>query len=214
MTSDNKILLAVVAVTVVILLFGIFMLGRTGGVRPAIEDQVVAIDYSKGQKVGSDSAKVRLVEFSDFQCPACRVAFPEVDNLIKSNPDNFQFVYRHFTLPQHKNSKKAAVLAEFAGTQGKFFEMGAKLFETQPEWDELADPSEFFVDLAVELGLDKDAALTALLENQRLEIITADVNEGNQIGVDSTPSFYLDGRRLNLNPGKSLTEVVREELAK
>lgn len=214
MSSDNKILVVIVAVTLVILVFGIFMLGKSAGSKPTVDEAVVAIDYSKGQKVGSDSAKVRLVEFSDFQCPACRVAFPEVDALIKSNLDNFQFIYRHFPLSQHKHSRKAAILAEYAGTKGKFFEISAKLFETQPQWEGLADPDEFFGELAVGVGLDKVEAITAIKESQRLDVIMADLNEGSQVGVDATPTFYLNGRKLNLSPNKTLSDIVKEELAK
>lgn len=214
MSSDNKILLGVVGVTVAILVLGIFMLGRSGGAKTVISDQVVEIDYSKGQKVGSDSARVKLVEYSDFQCPACKAVSGEVDSLIESNPDGFQFIYKHFPLPQHKNSKKAAVLAEFAGTQGKFFEMGRRLFETQPEWTDLADPTEYFVNLAGEMGLDTVLAKKSLDENSRLDVVMADLNEGNSIGVNSTPTFYLNGKKINLGNGNSLSEIVKSELAK
>jgi protein-disulfide isomerase len=214
MSSDNKILLLVVGVTVAILAFGIFMLGKSGTPKPQIEEQVVEIDYSKGQKIGSDSAKVRLVEFSDFQCPACRNVFPEVDILLKSNLENFQFIYRHYPLPQHRNAKKAAVVSEFAGQKGKFFEMSEKLFATQAEWEALSDPTDFFVNLVSELGLNTDEARVALKDNLRMDVINDDINEGTRVGVDSTPTFYLNGKKVNLGPNMSLNQLVKEELAK
>lgn len=214
MSTDNKILLGIAAVTLVILAFGVFMLGKSGGPKPTLEDQVAEIDYSKGQKIGSDSAKVKLVEFSDFQCPSCRAAAPEVDALLNAKLDNFQFIYRHFPLSQHLNSKKAAVLAEFAGTQGKFFEMATKLFNTQPEWESLKDPTDYFVGLAGELGLDENTARQALDSNTRIDVINDDLTEGTKIGVNATPTFYLNGHKINLQTSQSLTDLVKAELAK
>lgn len=214
MSSDNKILLIIVAVTIVILGIGVFLLGRTGSAKPSVEQTEVSIDYSKGQKIGSESAKVKLVEFSDFQCPACKAAQPEVESLLSAHLDNFQFIYRHFPLTQHRNARKAAVLAEFAGQSGKFFEMGSKLFSTQDKWEALANPTDYFVGLAGELGLDAQAARKALDENARMDVINDDVNEGTKINVDATPTFYINGKKINLGPTQTLLDIVKQELAK
>src|SRR3972149_7798295 len=106
MTTETKWLGVILIITVVLLFGGVFLLSR-GQSSKAIEGTNVSqIDYSKGQKVGSDSAKVKVVEFSDFQCPACLAAEPYVKKLRADYPDQVQFIYRHFPLPQHTYGKE------------------------------------------------------------------------------------------------------------
>lgn len=177
---------------------------------------VLQIDYNKGQKIGSSSANVRLVEFSDFQCPACKMAELAIKNVLLTYSDKIQFIYRHFPLSQHANAKEAAYFAEAAGEQGKFWEMHDKLFETQAEWSKLTDTdaSAFFLDLVKQLGLDESKVKKALEENTFKSKIDSDVTEGQSLGVNSTPTFFVNGRKVNLQTFDDLNAAVTEELKK
>lgn len=199
MKTETKILVGVLIFCLVLVLGAVFILGRSGNNPVDVAQTAVNIDYAKGEKIGSDSAKVKLVEFSDLQCPACKAAEPFVKQLVEKNKDNsFQFIYRHFPLTQHIHSKKAANFAEYAATQGKFWEVHDKLFATQEEWSSLSDPSDYFADLGSQFGLDKNKIKEAISKSIYDQKINDDLAEGNRVGVDATPTFYLNGKKLRL----------------
>lgn len=213
MKTETKILGAILIITAVIFFVGIFFLGRQSS-STGSQQEAVQIDYTKGQKIGSDSARVKLVEFSDFECPACSAAEPFVKKLLVSYPDQLQFIYRHFPLPQHKFGRPAATLAETAGEQGKFWEMHDKLFETQSQWSGLSDPTVFFLGLARELNLDEEKVKQQLTEDSFKSKINEDIAEGQRLGVNATPTFFLNGRKLILKTFEDLNTDVAAELKK
>jgi len=214
MKTETKLLAGVLVSCLVLVLGAIFILGK-GNTRPSLDNnQALNVDYSRGKKIGSDSAKVKLVEFSDLQCPACKSVEPYVKQVVERSKDNFQFIYRHFPLTQHIHSKKAANFAEYAATQNKFWEIHDKLFDTQDEWSGLSDPSNYFADLGFQFGLDKDKIKEAISKGQFERIINEDLAEGNRLGVDATPTFYINGRKLGLQSFSELVTVVDQELKK
>lgn len=218
MSTETKILGIILIITAALLFGGVFFLSRGSSNAPqAIEGaSSVQIDYSKGQKIGSDSAKVKVVEFSDFQCPACLTAEPSVRKLrdTYSSSNQIQLIYRNFPLTQHVHSREAVTLAEVAAQQDKFWEMHDKLFETQTQWSALADVTPFFLDLAKQLGLDQDKVKKALAENTFKAKIDADLADGERLGVNSTPTFFLNGHKLNLQSFADLNTAVSQELKK
>ncbi len=218
MTTETKILGSIVIATVVLLVGGIFLLSRSATGPADITGATVSqIDYSKGEKIGSDSAKVKVVEFSDLQCPACLAAEPIVKQ-IRANypPTQVQLIYRHFPLPQHSHGREAASFAEAAGEQGKFWEMHDKLFDTQGEWSGLdgKGATSFFLDLAKQLNLDENKINQAITSNDLKARIDGDVAEGNRLGVNSTPTFFVNGRKVNMQSFNDLTAAVETELKK
>jgi protein-disulfide isomerase len=111
---------------------------------------VVDMSQIKGNK----DAAVTLVEYSDFQCPACASFQPVLKELLATYGENLKFEYKHYPLPIHPYAQQAAIAAEAAGQQGKFFEYHDALFENQAEWSKSATPVAFFNKYAEELGLD------------------------------------------------------------
>lgn len=216
MTNETKIIVGVMVVTIALLVGGIFFLNKPGPTSntPLIADQAVNIDYTKGQKVGPDDAKVKLVEFGDFQCPACASAEPTVNAILDTKYPNFQFIFRYFPLPQHQNAKASANFAAYAATQGKFWDLGPRLFATQTTWETQTDPTAFFDQLADELQLDKNGANDAIKNQTFKDVIEADLNEGNAIGVNSTPTFFLNGKQLNIKNFSQIKDLIEQELKK
>jgi protein-disulfide isomerase len=151
-------------------------------------------------KLGAKNGKVTLVEFSDFQCPACKAFAPLVKKLMEDYGTDVTLVYKYFPLPQHDHAEAAAYAAEAAGKQGKFFEMHDILFEKQDEWSTQSDPNKFFEKYAASLKLNMAQYKKDLASDEAKSIIEKDVLAGTQAGVNSTPSFYLDGVKVN-NPG-------------
>ena len=112
-----------------------------------LSEEVTASDWTKG----AQNPKVTLVEYSDFQCPACAAYFEMVEQAVTEYDDRLSFTYRHFPLAQHKNAQSASYASEAAGKQGKFWEMHKMIFEQQADWAEKNNASEIFKGYAQEL---------------------------------------------------------------
>ena len=163
---------------------------ESAGLAPV--DGVTATDWV----VGTTTAPVTIVEYSDFQCPACASYFPVVEQLLKEKGDAVQFVYRHFPLSQHPHAVPASQAAEAAGDQGKFWEMYRMIFETQTEWEALTDAKPVFAGYAKKIGLDMAKYVIDVESKENLDKINGDVKSGLKAGVNSTPTFYLNGKKV------------------
>lgn len=214
MSTETKFLGIILIVTLLLIAGSIFFFSKDKASPEIIGTAVLPVDYSKGNKIGSDSAKIKLVEFSDYQCPACAAAQPFIKKIMADYPSEVQLTYRSFPLPQHIHSRSAATVAEAAAGQGKFWEMHDKLFETQNQWSGTKDVTSFFLELAKELELDQEKIKEALEQNTFKAKISEDLAEGKRLGVVSTPTFFLNGRKLNLQKFADLHTVVAEELKK
>jgi protein-disulfide isomerase/uncharacterized membrane protein len=149
---------------------------------------------------GSADAPVTIVEFSDFECPACGHAFGDLRELVRSRPD-VKLVFRHFPLDSRCNSGMqqqlhpdaclAAAAAECAGRQGRFWEYHDTLFEHQKSLDR-----ESLFRYARDVGLDIAAFRTCLDDPTTMDGIAADVAAGVRLGVESTPTIFINGRRV------------------
>jgi len=141
------------------------------------------------------SAKVTVVEFGDYQCPACGAAHPVIKQVLEAyrNNKDVNFVFRNFPLPQHKNARLAAEAAEASGAQGKFWEMHDALYEHQNEWSDSDDALGMFAGYARQIGIDADKMAQEVEKNAFEDTIQSDINDGNTAGVNSTPTFFING---------------------
>ena len=177
---------------------GVFYLDSAEPSQPALLlDAVSPTDWTKGGK----ESKVTLIEYSDFQCPACGHYYPLVKQLAQESGDKIQFAYRHFPLPSHKNAELAARAAEAGGAQNKFWEMHDAIFEHQGEWSEKSagDARNIFRQYAEKLGLDT-ARFESDLDSDAVENkVENDRQSGLRSKVNSTPTFFLNGQKIQ-NP--------------
>ncbi len=166
--------------------------------QPAADAQLVRED---SHRVTSPTVeKAQLVEFLDFECESCRAAHPLVEELKKEYGDRITFVNRYFPLPGHRNSGTAALAVEAAAQQGKYEQMSARMFETQPQWGEKQDSqAPLFRTFAQELGLDLTKYDAAVVDEKTIDRIRKDVADGKALGVTGTPTFFLNGKKLTLN---------------
>lgn len=142
---------------------------------------------------GNPDAEVVLVEYSDFQCPACAQFYPYVSDLMDEHGDSLRLEYRHFPLINiHPQAVPAARAAEAAGQQGKFWEMHDKLFENQTVWSRAANPNAYFAEYAEELELDVDLFKRHLGSSVINSAITDSFNEARDRGFTGTPTFLLN----------------------
>jgi protein-disulfide isomerase len=150
------------------------------------------------QVKGNPEATVTLVEYSDFQCPACAAFQPVLKELMAAYGDKLRFEYQHYPLPIHNFSQQAAVAAEAAGQQGKFFEMHDKLFENQKEWSGSATPQAFFIKYAQDLGLDVELFKTHLKSSVLRDAVRDDLNKAKELSLTGTPTFFLNGQKMEI----------------
>ena len=153
---------------------------------------------------GPVDAKVLIVEFSDFQCPACRYAEPMLRQLLALDEGKVRFVFKNFPLPMHQWAKNGAVAAECAGRQGKFWEYHDRLYDKQEEWTN-AKADDFLAGYAQDLKLDVPAWKACVHDPATTAAIASDVKDGADAWIGSTPTFFIDGRRFL--GGKQLAEI-------
>ena len=177
-------------------------------VQPAVVDaQLVREDSHRLTAPATE--KAQLVEFLDFECEACRAAEPVVAELKAEFGDRITFVNRYFPLPSHKNSGQAALAVEAAAQQGKYEQMAAKMFETQPQWGEKQDfQNALFRSFAEELGLDMEKYDAAMAAEETKERIRKDIADGKALGVTGTPTFFLNGEKLVLNSEEQFRQLL------
>ena len=161
---------------------------------------------------GNPTASTTLIEYGDFQCPACASYAPIIKKLNEEFSNNLRIVYRHYPLVTiHANAFDSSRAAEAAGRQGKFWEMHDVLFARQDEWAKDGSPKDKFVAYANELGLNEETFLADFESKEVKDKINADILSGNSLAVDSTPTFYLNGSKLLRVSGyESLKSFIQE----
>jgi protein-disulfide isomerase len=143
--------------------------------------------------LGPSDAQFTLVEYGDFECPACGAAYPVLKELRKRMGHRARFVFRNFPLTQiHPRAERAAMAAEAAGREGRFWEMHDRLFENQ---DALED--EHLLRYAAAVDVDEDAFAEALEDPKLREHVREDFVSGVRSGVDGTPTFFVNGVRFD-----------------
>jgi protein-disulfide isomerase len=140
---------------------------------------------------------VPVVEFADFECPACAAVSPILDRLAAEG--SIMLVYRHFPLPQHANAISAARAAEAASSLGKFWPMHDLLFQTQQQWQSLsaAQADAYFADLAGRIGLSRSSWQAAHTSSASLSRVQTDAADAAALRLPGTPSIFINGRRYN-----------------
>ncbi len=183
-----------------IVILGIGGLVWYGATRPKTSTgdilTIAADDWMKGDK----NAKVTLIEYLDFECEACGAYHPAIKQLENDFGSDFNLVVRYFPLPGHKNGLTAALAAEAAGQQGKFWEMHNKLFENQKDWGERqAADSKIFERYAQDIGLDIEKFKTDVNSQSVKERVERDRQAARKLNLSGTPSFFLNGEKIQ-NP--------------
>jgi protein-disulfide isomerase len=167
---------------------------------------------------GNEKASVTLTEYGDYQCPFCEQYEPTVEQVVETNKDKIRFQFRNFPLVNlHQNAFAAARAAEAAGLQGKFWEMHTLLYQVSnwQVWTQASSPNTYFNQYAQQLGLDVTKFKADFASDKVNNLINADIAEGNKLGITGTPTFFLDGKQVQIsNSVDSFQKVIDAELAK
>jgi protein-disulfide isomerase len=169
---------------------------NTGASKKAPKEQAVTVsdkDYTKG----SPNAQVNIIEYADFQCPACKAYESVVSQILKKYPEDVRFTFRHFPLISiHKNALLAATYAEAAGEQGKFWEMHDALYANQSEWGDSLDAEKKILGYGASLGLNVAMLEKTAKSDAVREKVVASYKEASILKLQGTPSFFVNGNKV------------------
>lgn len=156
---------------------------------------------------GNPDTDLIIVEYGDYQCPYCGAAYPVLKEMMKEYGNQIQFVFRNFPLSEiHEYANSAAVAAEAANLQSKFWEMHDAIYENQEYLDE-----RFLFELAERIGLDLQKFKTDIQKAELEDKVSSDFESGVISGVNGTPSFFVNGKKFN-GGAEDLLQLIRENV--
>lgn len=165
---------------------------------------------------GNGSAGVTLIEYGDYQCPFCGQYFPTLKQVEAQYNDQIHFQFRNYPLTNlHPNAFAAARAAEAAGLQNKFWEMHDILYQTQTQWSGASDALSIYKQYAKQLGLNVTRFETDFASSKVNDLINADSAEGTKLGISGTPTFFIDGKKVEIaNNPAAFQKVIQDAIAK
>lgn len=174
--------------------------------------QIDAKDAVFGAK--ADDSKVKMIVFSDYQCPYCKLLYTSLRGIMKTYQDKVTFVYKHLPLDIHPQAENAALAAECAQEQNKFWEYSDKLYAAQSEWGNAKDTTKF-KDYARVLGLNTADFNKCLDGKKYQDQINADKQEATDFGIAGTPAVFINDQFENgaISPDQ-LKQMIEQELNK
>jgi protein-disulfide isomerase len=191
------------------------MLLRAGGLAGSSELKINEKDMSSLEEDGSPAAgpvdaSVKVIEFSDYQCPACRKGKRTSKKIKEEYKNNVKWVYKNFPLPQHEQAELMAIAAHCAQEQGKFWEYHDRLYSMAEKPD-----AEALVTIARELNLDTTSFRNCLKRQRHRERIKKDKAAANEAGVAAVPTYIINGRILSGSPSyEEFSNLIEEELGR
>lgn len=209
--KNNSVLFWLISLAILALLaWGMISLatGNQNEEKPIFDEtQIQDNDHVRG----SDDAQNILIEYSDFQCPACAAYYPMIETLIAELGSELKVIYRHFPLESiHPNARAAAMASEAAALQGKFWEMYSELFENQTDWSDEKNPTDKFVQYATEINLDIEQFQNDLNNDLAKDKVKQDLNFANALQLNSTPTFFLNGQKIKFNSYNQLKNAITQ----
>lgn len=151
------------------------------------------------QESGASDAKLNIIKYSDYQCPACKY-FVSIERRLKEEyGSEISITTKHFPLNMHEHAQLASRAAEAARAQGKYQEMHDMIFEGQEQWAR-GNAEAMFIGYANRLGLDTEQFKNDLNSADMQRIVMSDKREGMRLNVNSTPTFFINGVKLERNP--------------
>ncbi len=199
-------------VLVLVLVGALFLFG--GSSSSLSKDFKIGVLHPLDNIKGLASSSVVIMEYSDFECPACRSYYPIMRQLIAEFGDRVTFVYRHFPLNNiHPNAEFAARASQSAGVQGKFWEMHDILFEKQSEWASISDVMPLFESYAILLKLDLDKFIKDFNSNEIKDFVRSQRIHAIKSGIQGTPTFFINEKIIeNPKSYQDFKKVILENL--
>ncbi len=189
MKKDTSIILGIMGVVIVVVVWLIAAGSHNGTAATSSASDALA------PTKGPANAKVHLVEYGDFQCPACAGAVSIIHTLTAAYPDSLQLSFMHFPLSQHQNAFAAAVTAEIAKENGHFWEMYDMLYANQQSWENSPNALAIFKDFATVVGVDKAKYQQAVANPSKYQTRVRDNQQkGTNLQISGTPTFFINDK--------------------
>ncbi len=181
------------------------------------EKAPTVVEVSAGGNVylGRDDAPIEIIEFSDYQCSYCqRFHLESFGDLVENYVDTgkVKFVYRDYPLSFHAQAPLASLSAYCAGEQDSFWEMHDQIFMSLSEWSGSAEADQLFVTYAADLGLDVEAFEACLISPEASDEVQNDLIDGLSYGVAATPTFFINGQKLEGAQPYSVFESILDSM--
>lgn len=222
---QNKIFIGAVLATIILVVGGVFVFTKDG--TDSVNSKKISSDilvpagvYITGgfvdgnYKEASQDAPLTLVEFGDYECPACSAYAPLTKQAITEFAGKVNYVFRNFPLSQHKNALITSYAAEAAGLQGMFWQMHEKLYSSQEEWSGTSNAREMITGYAEGMGLNVPQFIQDIDSQRVKDRVAKDLADGNLVGLNATPTFYLNGVKIERMPGNyaEFKKLIEEAL--
>ena len=217
MTTQKQVLYSIIAVVVLFAgLFGVYQLVGGGGQDAAVMAQIKA-ERPLNRTLWAAKAPHSLVVFSDFQCPACKLFDEYLSTFEATSSPQFAItkkvalVFRYFPLYQiHEFAYPLAYAAEAAGRQGKFEQMATRMFADQEKFADIKDINVYIKGIATDLSLDVPRLQKDINDPSLQQVVQNDLQLGEKVGINATPTFFLDGEKLENATPQSLLEALKK----
>ena len=197
----------IILLVIIVGFFGIVMFSKKD---KAAESSSSASSQGSQNFYGKEDSPVTITEFVDFQCEACYAYYPFVKEVKEKYKDKVRFQIRNFPITSgHQFAYQAARSAEAAARQGKFWEMHDKIFEGQKIWEQAQNPGTYFDQYAEEIGLDMEKYRTDRDSSDVAAVINKDLADVKEIGGTGTPTFAINGKKVENNPRSSVEELSK-----
>lgn len=196
-------------------LFGLVTLAQRSGppAEPVTNEKLKEVSTENDIIMGNPKAKVTIIEYADFQCPACASYNTIVEQILSTYPDQVRVVYRFFPIDSiHKNAISSAEAAYAAWKLGKFVEMKDELFNNQANWENMDNAKDEFVKYATSIGLD-EAKFTELMNSKEAEkAVRAGQADALAIGLNATPTFFVGNKQVSATGFDDFKTLIDQEL--
>ena len=198
-----------IIIVLILLLISFFVWNKTKTITEESKPVTLILNESD-HSVGNKNAKVTIVEYADFQCPACKAFESITTPLLAEYSDKINFVFKYFPLIQiHQNAILSAEAAEAASKQGKFWEMKKILYEKQDEWANALDAKTKIISYAVSIGLDSKKFEVDLKDKSTEDRVLKDLKEANSLKLNGTPSFIINGIKVDTGKISSVEQFKK-----
>lgn len=209
---NDKLIIGLGAALTIIILGAIVL---SGGKSALPESEPKEVDKAElvrehSHSIGAEGAKVTIVEFGDFQCPACRSTEPVLKQLLSEYSSDARLVFRHLPLNGiHPHAEEAARAAEAAAEQGKFWEYHDMLYANQEAWSGSSNIQTALDAYATELGLNLAKFQADYTSSAIIDRISYDKGDAKKLEINSTPTIYINGEKLTEAPSY---EIMKSEI--
>ena len=171
------------------------LVGLIAGVKVLVAPKKAPVNFQEARTKGNPHARVRIVEFIDFQCPACAYGVKYLKTLSDQHPNDIYLQVRYFPLTNmHRHAMTSALYSECAARQGKFWDLDELMLSQQSQWAQLISPEPVFQAMATQVGMNTDQLNTCLASDDTRRVINDEKSLGQSLGIVSTPTYFINNK--------------------